>query len=56
MSQKQLLALPVAGWADKEAHIYVWAPNNCLPEALDLMAAWGFTFTTLLTWIKPRFC
>jgi hypothetical protein len=37
MSQKQLLALPVAGWADKEAHIYVWAPNNCLPEAL---ASW----------------
>jgi len=55
MSQKQLLALPVADWAEREAHIYVWAPNNCLPEALELMAAWGFSFTTMLTWIKPRF-
>jgi hypothetical protein len=24
MSQKQLLALPVAEWAEREAHIYVW--------------------------------
>jgi N6-adenosine-specific RNA methylase IME4 len=55
MSQKQLLALPVADWAESEAHIYVWAPNNCLPEALELMVAWGFSFTTVLTWIKPRF-
>jgi N6-adenosine-specific RNA methylase IME4 len=55
MSQKQLLALPVVDWADGESHIYLWAPNNCLPEALELMSVWGFSFTTLLTWIKPRF-
>jgi MT-A70 len=53
MSQKQLLALPVADWAERDAHIYVWAPNNCLPEALELMEACGFSFTTVLTWIKP---
>jgi N6-adenosine-specific RNA methylase IME4 len=33
MSQKQLLALPVADWAERAAHIYVWTPNNCLPES-----------------------
>jgi N6-adenosine-specific RNA methylase IME4 len=53
MSQEELLALPVASWADERAHLYLWSTNLNLPDALELMEAWGFRFVTLLTWIKP---
>ena len=36
------------------AHIYLWATNNHLPEALEVMAAWGFEYKTSITWIKDR--
>ena len=53
MSQEELLALPVASWADERAHLYLWSTNFDLPDALELMEAWGFKFVTLVTWIKP---
>ena len=55
MSQKELLALPVASWADERAHLYLWSTNANLPDAFELMEAWGFKFVTLLTWVKPSF-
>src|SRR5215217_7554340 len=28
--------------------------NQCdLPQAIDLMSAWGFQYKTVLTWLKP---
>ena len=53
MTQNELLDLPVQKLADNDAHLYLWSNNRTIPEAVELMAAWGFTFVTLLTWIKP---
>src|SRR5262249_2149519 len=53
LTQKELLELPVQKWADSAAHLYLWSNNRTIPEAIELMATWGFTFVTLLTWIKP---
>jgi len=55
MSQKELLALPVATWADERAHLYLWSTNANLPDAFQLMEAYGFKFMTMLTWVKPSF-
>ena len=33
----------------------MWATNNFLPDALDVMKAWGFVYKTMITWAKPRF-
>jgi hypothetical protein len=44
MSQKELLALPVASWADDPAHLYLWSTNADLRDAFDLMEAWGFKY------------
>jgi N6-adenosine-specific RNA methylase IME4 len=35
-------------------HLYLWATNNYLPEALETMKAWGFDYKTTITWIKDR--
>ena len=47
MSQKELLALPVNSWADEQAHLYLWSTNTNLPDAFELMEAWGFKFVTI---------
>jgi N6-adenosine-specific RNA methylase IME4 len=54
MSQEELLALPVAKWSDEDCHLYLWTTNNFLPRAFPLIAAWGFSYKTCLTWVKPR--
>jgi hypothetical protein len=55
MTQEQLLALPVQSWAEDNCHLYHWSPNAMLPQAFELMARWGFRYSTMLTWAKPRF-
>jgi N6-adenosine-specific RNA methylase IME4/ParB-like chromosome segregation protein Spo0J len=54
MEREELLALPLASWAEDNAHLYLWCTNAILPLAVELMAAWGFQHKTVLTWAKPR--
>jgi len=39
--------------AAADAILYVWAVNMLLPEALQLIAAWGFRYVANLAWVKP---
>jgi N6-adenosine-specific RNA methylase IME4 len=55
MTREQILALPVASWAEADCHLYLWVTNMNLPLAVECMAAWGFTHKSVLTWVKPRF-
>jgi hypothetical protein len=55
MTQKELLALPVASWAEDQAHLFLWSTNANLPDAFELMEKWGFQNITTLTWVKPSF-
>ena len=38
--------------AKPNSHLYLWATNNHLPDALDVMKAWGFRYVTMITWMK----
>ncbi len=40
--------------AAERAHLYLWATSSHLPEAFNVMAAWGFTYKTDLVWVKPQ--
>jgi N6-adenosine-specific RNA methylase IME4 len=53
MSIAEIASLPVSDMAAKDAHLYVWAVNAYLVEAYDVVRAWGFKPSTLLTWCKP---
>jgi N6-adenosine-specific RNA methylase IME4 len=55
MTPDQILALPVASWAEGDCHLYLWVTNSNMPLACKCMAAWGFQHKSILTWIKPRF-
>jgi len=40
---------------DREfCHLWLWTTNTHLPEALQVMKEWGFTYKTMVTWVKPQ--
>jgi N6-adenosine-specific RNA methylase IME4 len=38
-----------------DAHLWLWVTNASLHAGKTVMEAWGFTYRSCLTWIKPRF-
>lgn len=52
MTLDELAALELPAAAD--AHLYLWVTNSFLPHGFDLLAGWGFTYKTCLTWCKPQ--
>jgi N6-adenosine-specific RNA methylase IME4 len=43
----------LASWAAPDAVLLLWATDPLLPRALEVMAAWGFTYKTVgFTWAK----
>lgn len=48
-----LCALPVGQLAADDAALFLWATNPLLPEALQVIEAWGFRYKSVaFTWVK----
>ena len=55
MSLSEIAALPVADLAEDDAHLYLWTTSAFLCAAYEVVGAWGFKVSSLLTWCKaPR--
>lgn len=54
MDFDEIAALPVGELALPKSHLYLWTPNALLPEALEIMKAWGFRYKTNIVWYKVR--
>jgi N6-adenosine-specific RNA methylase IME4 len=52
MDLAAIKALPVEALAAPDCLLWLWAVNPQLPQALEVMSAWGFTFKTAGTWLK----
>jgi N6-adenosine-specific RNA methylase IME4 len=52
MTLEEIKALPVGDLADDDAHLYLWTTNRFLWDARAVAEAWGFRYSTLLTWCK----
>lgn len=52
MGLDALGALPVSLLAADNCMLWLWATNPMLPQALQVMALWGFQFKTAGTWVK----
>jgi N6-adenosine-specific RNA methylase IME4 len=37
-----------------DAHLYLWATNNFLPDALGVVAYLGFRYVTNIAWVKTK--
>lgn len=53
MPLAELEALPVSGLAAPDSHLYLWIGATRIPDGLQIVEAWGFSFVALLTWKKP---
>lgn len=54
MSLQEIKDLPVEAIVNDTAHLYLWVPNALIPEGLEVMSHWGFTYKTNLIWYKIR--
>lgn len=53
MSTPEICAMPVGQIAAKSAMLFMWATYPCLPDALEVIKAWGFKYCTVaFTWVK----
>jgi len=52
MSVEEICRLPVPAIADKNSVLFLWATVPMLPEAFQVMHAWGFKYKTKITWHK----
>jgi len=54
LTMDQIQMLPVPEVAEERAHLYLWCPNAILPEGLETMRRWGFTYKANIVWHKVR--
>lgn len=53
MTDKDIMALPVASLAAKDSALFLWGTWPKLRESLEVVHAWGFTYKTLaFDWVK----
>jgi len=54
MTLETIKRLRVQDVACDDAHLWLWVTNATLHAGREVMDAWGFTYKSCLTWVKPR--
>ena len=55
MTLQQLKELNIKDKAEKDAVLFLWTSSPHLPQAIDLMKAWGFDYKTIaFVWDKQK--
>ena len=54
MTLEEIWALPVPDIAADDAVLWLWTTNAHLWDARHVFEAWGFTYKTILTWVKDK--
>ena len=52
MTVDEIKALNVSNLADENCELYLWTTQKYLPDALEVLKAWGFKYCQTLTWCK----
>lgn len=52
LTLEELMKLKIRLIIEKDAHLYLWTTSSHIHEALHLMEKWGFTYKTIIPWIK----
>ena len=54
MATADIMALPVGNICEDNCVLFLWATTPILPEAINVVNAWGFTYKTLFIWEKTN--
>ena len=52
MSLEEIKILPISNISSKDSCLFLWATTPLLPEAFEVMNAWGFSYKTAIYWRK----
>jgi len=52
MSVKEICEMPISQISADDAVLFMWCSSSLLPEALEVVNAWGFKFKTSAVWDK----
>lgn len=52
MSTQEICEMPIQGICAEDAVLFMWCSSSLLPEALQVVSAWGFSFKTSMVWDK----
>jgi len=50
----EICAMPVRDMAAQDSVLFLWATAPCLPEAMRVIEAWGFTYKAQFVWDKQK--
>lgn len=54
MSLEEICQLPVPAISKPDSVLFLWATVPLMPEAFEVMKAWGFEYKTMITWYKDQ--
>lgn len=54
MDVSAIASLPIVKVSAPTSHLYLWVPNALLPEGLQVMKSWGFSYKSNIVWHKLR--
>src|SRR5262245_46042901 len=54
LTTPEICALPVPQIVEGTAYCYLWVPNALLPEGLEVLRSWGFSYKSNIIWHKVR--
>jgi N6-adenosine-specific RNA methylase IME4 len=52
MSVDEICTMPIKDIASKNSVLFLWATVPLMPEAFQVMQAWGYKYKTMITWRK----
>ena len=54
MPVEEIKSLPIGQVASRDCALVLWTTNTFLPDAFEVLKAYGFTYKVALTWVKDR--
>lgn len=54
MSIEDIMDMPIGDLSERNSVLFMWATAPLLPEAINILKVWGFTYKTHLVWVKNK--
>lgn len=54
MTLEEIKAININKIADKDCVLFMWATSPKLPEAIEVLSIWEFTYKTCAVWVKDK--
>jgi len=54
MDLSDICAMDVELASAEDAVLFLWVPSSMIPEGFEVLSAWGFTYKSMLVWVKDQ--